>query len=552
MSGNDGPLVEDPPSASSNESKPVGFYKRVLFGPTGKMSMFVLLICLNIGSVYPLTPSILENHFASQSAGHTMHCQDYKDHDDWPHACKEASSKSSSLQIGCDSIACLITFFLAPSIGLWSDYYGRIPFLLPLSVMVGLPTVALTLHNFGASGLEAYFITSAISPLYIMLSVTTMFAADVLKPEDRAAGFGLILGGFGVGISLGPGFPLIFGTNGALIAGSCFALIAPLYVHLFVEETLALENRRENRVPFSNIFRNPFAPLRILGRNSLFRRLTFCVAILGICVDGTSKLDAYFFTDIFNMSSQDLSIGYVVVGVGTLLFQILLLKSAIGCFGERRVLSSSLAIVAAAKVGFFFVGLLEPSWKWFVYTYFGFLYPMALWAFPAVSAIKANAVGQDMQGAVQGALFGVKSLSQGLGPPVLAVVYSKCNGKHFPDHPSMTYLVLAFISVMGVLVSLCLPDPNGFEMLRPSPSKTASTDCECSETNFRNGDLSESKRGCSGETSTSDLTDRLLAADNADPEAATVQENPESISGGGGPQERAPPLRRGVSLFASI
>lgn len=257
------PLTGDKMKPSSRTNENDNFFRRTIGGLTGRCVIFVLLVCFNLGVVLPIAPAMIENYFASEDAGHSIQCTDYTIHNR-PAVCKRASSRASMYQITCDGLKCLLAFFLAPGIGARSDQVGRKVFLIPTAAIMGLPTVALLLCDLGLIGLWPYFVTTALSPLYIVLSLATSYAADTLAPKDRAAGFGMVLGGFGLGISMSPMLTIFLPRRIMLIVGTIVTAITPMWTIFAMPES---RPRAAKVSPFSF---NPFAPLVILGRSRLF------------------------------------------------------------------------------------------------------------------------------------------------------------------------------------------------------------------------------------------------------------------------------------------
>eukprot|EP00940_MAST-03C_sp_MAST-3C-sp2_P001531 g1531.t1 len=532
--------ADEPSNASS-------FYRRTLGGLTGRAVVFVLLICLQLGVILPLAPRMVEDYLANHDAGFDVNCGSYTAHDR-PDVCKRASSKASVIQITCDSLKCLLAFLFAPLIGTRSDMYGRMPYIVPLSALIGLPTVSLLLCDLGIFGLLPYFVTTAISPLYILLSLSTSYAADALLPDDRAAGFGLILGGFGIGLSVSPCMAMFLSRRVMLYFGAITALACPAWALLGMPESLRQQDRvvvaAEDTVAPGNSEKwmsrcaalNPFAPLRILGKSPIFKTLAMAIFTIAVITDGCTNLDSYYVTDVFGLSTHQLAASLMLVGVGTMVCQILLLKHAVRILGERYVLILACGCVIVSKFGYFIVGLLRPQWQWFVFMQYTLFAPLVLWAFPAASAMKANVVPETMQGAVQGALFGVRCLAQGLCPPIFAVIYGMLNGHSFPDHPATTYLCLTVAAFGSLACALAIP--------KDWRTYRVSRDSACDESTVES---------VSADAASADTADAPLIV------SKPVDNAPPSDSGENGRYEPPPALpgsptrlKRGASLFANI
>merc|ERR1712187_442914 len=69
----------------------------------------------------------------------------------------------------------------------------------------------------------------------------------------------------------------------------------------------------------------------------------------------------------------------------------------------------------------------------------------SLMVFPTVSALKANAVRQDQQGRIQGAVAGLQSFTQGVGPLFYGSVFSDL---HTPGCRIPINIVFVISSVM--------------------------------------------------------------------------------------------------------
>jgi MFS family permease len=192
-------IDKDEISSSNKVSK----ISEIVSGPAVNAVIFMLLIVLNLGVIMPIAPTFIEDHFAkANNGGVEIHCRDYKDKDTEPQCCKDASSKASFSQILCDSIASLFTFIIAPIVGQYSDAYGRMPYILPASCVIGLPSITLLLCDLGVFGLEPYYMVTMLSPLYLSLSLVMSYVADTLEPQNRATGFALVLGMFTLSLPL--------------------------------------------------------------------------------------------------------------------------------------------------------------------------------------------------------------------------------------------------------------------------------------------------------------------------------------------------------------
>ena len=173
----------------------------------------------------------------------------------------------------------LAQFIASPSIGLFSDKYGRRPVMLIciLGSILGISLLAFTvLFNWSNS----YFIagTSSLLPIYLLfiarlidgmsggtVATATTVLADISSAENRAKTFGLIGVAFGLSFLLGPSAVLIFtknSDNGYLIPvliATVIPFINFLLVLFYLPETKPTENKPKlSNKPKSNPFQGLF------------------------------------------------------------------------------------------------------------------------------------------------------------------------------------------------------------------------------------------------------------------------------------------------------
>lgn len=82
--------------------------------------------------------------------------------------------------------------------------------------------------------------------------------------------------------------------------------------------------------------------------------------------------------------------------------------------------------------------------------------------FPAVTAVKANNAAPHEQGAVQGAIFGARSVAMGIGPLVFAAMFAAFTrpeeqGSVLPFLPQAPFLAAMVLIALGLALSLTLP-----------------------------------------------------------------------------------------------
>ncbi len=337
----------------------------------------------------------------------------------------------------------VMQFFLAPVIGGVSDRYGRRPVLLVSLFVLG--TVYLIMYWAPTYGwlLLGRLIAGAAASTY---STCNAFVADVSRPEDRAANFGLMGAAFGVGFVLGPILGGLLGeidprapflaAAGLSFANLCYGIFA-------LPESLDVKRRR----PFDWRRANPTGTLTSLRRYPMVFGVlgAYCLFQLGFHVLPSTW--SYFTMERFDWSPREVGYSLGYVGVLMVLVQAWVLRVALPRLGPRR----------AAFVGFLvtmlsFVGYAVSTQAWMIYA---FLTVGALQGFatPAMQGIMANQVRADQQGELQGGLASLASLTAVLSPPLMTQIFATFSGASAPVYfPGAPYLLAAML-VLGALLA---------------------------------------------------------------------------------------------------
>lgn len=338
----------------------------------------------------------------------------------------------------------LIQFITAPIQGTLSDRYGRRPVILLSCLGLGLDFIFMAL----APSLMWLFVGRVISAI-TSASFTTAnaYIADVTAPEKRAQAFGMIGAAFGLGFIIGPviggwlgGIDLRYPFWGAAILALCnFA-----YGWFVLPESLP----REKRTPrFDWAHANPLGSLMLLKRYPQVFGLAAVVLLI--------NLAHYVYPSVFVLYADyrygwgPQAVGYVlaVVGIFSVLVNVVVVKRVVASLGERRTLLVGLLF---GTFGFAIYGL-APTGTWFL----AGIPIMAMWslAMPSTQALVTRQVGADAQGRIQGALTSLVSFAGIIGPALYTSVFALFIGTRAPLHaPGAPFLLAcAFLVCAGLI-----------------------------------------------------------------------------------------------------
>lgn len=327
-------------------------------------------------------------------------------------------------------------FLFSPIVGGLSDAFGRKPVLLFALAALALDYVLMALAGVFWLLLLGRLIAGIAGATHI---TATAYLADVSRPEERAANFGLIGATFGVGFVLGPAI-------GGLLAG--ISVTAPFWVAaalaganvifgLFVlPESLPPEKRRA----FTFRDANPFATIAKIGR---LPGVALPLAVLFVFEFANMvypTLWAFWGRAMFDWSATMIGASLAAYGVGVALVQTLVLPRALRWFGDHRVLIIGLVSGVLGCIGF---GLVHSAWLVAPVLVIACLSDMTP---PVATGLMSNMTEEDKQGALQGVIASLGSLAAVTAPVFMTPMFRAFSGPEAPVFlPGAPFLVAALL-----------------------------------------------------------------------------------------------------------
>jgi DHA1 family tetracycline resistance protein-like MFS transporter len=336
------------------------------------------------------------------------------------------------------SVFAVMQFIAAPILGSLSDRFGRRKIILLALAGSAIDYVIMGL----APSLAWLFIARIISGMTAgALATCNAYIADVTPPEKRAQGFGLVGAAFGFGFAIGPA---IGGYLGGIslklpffVAAGCVGLNW-LYGAFVLPESLPPEHRR----PFSWRRANPVGSLLALRR---FRGVVDLAWMYFIFAFANTMLQSIWalYTDYrYHWSPSQVGYSLMFIGVMAIIVQGGLVKRIVAKTGERKGLVIGLLISAFVMAAY---GTATQGWM--IYG----LVLLGAWggiAGPSAQTLITKHVPPNEQGAVQGSLSGLVSLTGIFAPLFAAWSFGKC----IPGVPGIAF----YESSVLILVALVL------------------------------------------------------------------------------------------------
>ncbi|HEX6846734.1 MAG TPA: TCR/Tet family MFS transporter [Chitinophagaceae bacterium] len=335
-------------------------------------------------------------------------------------------------------------FLCAPIIGNLSDRFGRRPILL-----------------FSLFGFAIDYIFQALAPTYGFLfigrviagitgaSFTTAAAyiADISTPETRTKNFGMIGAAFGLGFILGPalgGLLAGLGIRAPFYAAAGLCLLNVLYGYFVLPESLDKEHRR----PFEWKRANPIGSLRFLRKAPAIAGLALCYFLIYLAAMSVQGNWNYFTMYRFHWSEKLVGISLAVVGALVGFVQAGLTRIVNPRLGNEKSIYLGLLLYTLGLVLFAFA---TQGWMMFVFVV---PYCMGGIAGPALQSTMAGHVKQNEQGALQGALTGLMSLTSIIGPLIMNNLFAYFTNKNAPFYfPGAAFFLGAIFMLGSVFIS---------------------------------------------------------------------------------------------------
>ncbi len=335
----------------------------------------------------------------------------------------------------------LMQFLASPALGRLSDAYGRRPVLLVSLVVMAADYLVMALAGSIWLLLAGRIVGGITAATH---ATANAYMADISAPRDKAANFGLIGAGFGVGFVLGPmlgGLLAEYGTRAPFYAAAALAMANAAFGYFVLAETVTEATRR----PFRRSGANPFSAFRAMAHLAAVSPLLWVIFFYHLANVVYPAIWAYFTTARFGWSPGLIGVSLAVYGISMAVVQGGLIRPAIRFLGESRTALLGLGIEVIALLLVAFV----PDGRVVL-----FLIPIsALGAIglPALQGILSHHAPDDAQGELQGVLSSIASVAMIIGPLVMTQVFALFTGTGAPFHlPGAPFVLAAGLMLLGL------------------------------------------------------------------------------------------------------
>ncbi|WP_417622033.1 TCR/Tet family MFS transporter [Parasphingorhabdus sp.] len=335
-------------------------------------------------------------------------------------------------------------FVFGPIVGNLSDRFGRRPVLLGA---LGGYAIAYVLMGFAASLLWLFAARIIAGIMGASFSTAYAYIADISPAEKRAQNFGLIGAAFGLGFIFGPAIGGILGEYGARLpffAAGLLAALNLLFGFFLLKESLPPEKRR----PFKLARANAFVALKGLsGQNKIVFWYAAALTVWMTAHVVYPIIFAFYAIESFGWSEWTVGMALACVGIGAAIVQGVLIRVLIPRIGERNAVIVGAVSMAASSI-FYVIAGPDQGWLIFVAIPIGALQGLFQ---PSINGLMSNAVSDETQGELQGAVASLQSMASVIGPPLFAAVFAA-----FTVAGSIHYLPGAPFGLAGIISLIAL------------------------------------------------------------------------------------------------
>jgi len=334
----------------------------------------------------------------------------------------------------------VMQFLFGPTVGGISDRFGRRPVMLIALFVMTLDYLVMAM----AGAIWLLLIGRVVGGMTAAThSTASAFMADVSKPEEKAANFGLIGAAFGFGFVLGPllgGLLSGFGTRAPFYAAAVLAASNLAFGYFVLPETVTDRIRR----PFSFARANPLGALRSIGHLPGLKRLMLVVFIYGIAFFVYPAIWAYYGEARFGWGPGMIGASLAAFGISMAVVQATLIRPIIARLGERNTALLGIVIDVGA---FIFLAFVTNGWLALILTPITALGSIAG---PAIQGIMSRIASDDQQGELQGTLTSINAVGMILAPLIMTQMFW-----YFTAETSAIYMPGAPFLLSAVLTALC-------------------------------------------------------------------------------------------------
>jgi DHA1 family tetracycline resistance protein-like MFS transporter len=305
-------------------------------------------------------------------------------------------------------------FFCSPIMGALSDRFGRRPILVISAFGLGFDYILLAL----APNLAWLFLGRIITGITASsFSTAQAYLADVTKPEDRSAAYGMFGAAFGMGFVLGPamgGWLSDFDLRLPFWVSAFLTLSNAMYGFFVLPESLPIEKRSSFRWARAN----PLGSLQLLRSTTGLLPMAMTLFLYQLAHQVFQNVFILYTLNRFGWSGAMQGGTLASVGILNFIVQGGLIRPAVKRFGERVLIFVGLS---GGILGFLAYSIASTGTMFFAST---IIFALMGFFSASIQGVMSKKLDPGQQGQLSGANSSLNGISGMIGPFLFTQVYS--------------------------------------------------------------------------------------------------------------------------------
>ncbi|XP_019237293.1 PREDICTED: hippocampus abundant transcript-like protein 1 isoform X2 [Nicotiana attenuata] len=354
----------------------------------------------------------------------------------------------------------IFKMLVLPILGQLSDEYGRKPLLL-LTISTTIIPFGLLTINKSKGFVYAYYVLRTISYIISQGSIfciSVAYAADVVDESSRAAVFSWITGLFSASHVMGNVLARFLPVGYIFQVSIGLLIFVPIYMILFLEETVSpnTEVNQSSTVKSKalKVVQERYNSMRYAAHIVTSSPTLKCISLVSffyeLGMSGISSVLLYYLKSAFGFNKNQFSEILMMVGVGSIVSQIVVLPLINPLFGEKVILCMALLSSIAYAMLY---GLAWAPWVPYLSASFGVIYILVK---PSTYAVISKAALSADQGKAQGFVAGVQSVASLLSPIVMSPLTSWFLSRDAPFNCKGFSILCASLCMVVSLYYACM------------------------------------------------------------------------------------------------
>ena len=277
-------------------------------------------------------------------------------------------------------------------------------------------------------------------------STASAVIADVSKPKERGANFGLLGAAFGIGFILGPvigGLAAEWGPRAPFFVAAALAGGIAVFGFFSLEETVTAENRR----PFEWHRALPWGAFAQVGQLAGQTRLLIVFFFQEVAFLVYPVVWAFYTMAKFGWEEWLVGLSLGAFGLMLVFGQGVLIRFVIPRLGEYRTAMLGLSMELLSFIGF----VLAPA-TWVIFALLP-LSAVGMLAGPAMQGIMSRAVPDNAQGELQGVVSSVRAIASILAPTLMtSLFWLYSDDGWFFTFPGAPFVLSALLMVIAIRI----------------------------------------------------------------------------------------------------